>query len=213
MNWRPAICNWRLARRARHPLVIALLLFTAPLHAATAQPSSNDIPPLRPLHAEIPPTLWEKHGALAGLAGFTLLALGGLALWLATRPKPMAVVPPEVQARNELELLRDMPETGALLSQVSRAVRRYFGDAFALPPDELTTAEFSMAIAGEEGIGPELAAATGDFLRRCDERKFAPEPPAHPMGAAEAALELVERAESRREQLRRTAQAGDGTPR
>ncbi len=167
---------------------------------------TNDIPPLRPPHAEIPPTFWEQHTVSIGMVGFAVLALIGIAIWFATRPKPPVIVPPEVQARNELELLRDLPESGAVLSQVSQAVRRYFGAAFALPPGELTTAEFCRAIAGNDQIGSDLSATTGDFLRRCDERKFSADSPPQAPGAAEYALKLVEEAEGRRQQLKLTKQ-------
>ena len=136
-----------------------------------------------------------------------MLAFIGIGIWLATRPKPPVIILPEVQARGDLESLRKLPEDGRVLSKVSQAVRRYFGTAFALPPGELTTTEFCRAIAGNDQIGSELSATTGDFLRRCDERKFAPDSLPQETGAAECALKLVEQAEACREQLRRAAQA------
>jgi hypothetical protein len=168
--------------------------------------TTDDIPPLRPPHAEIPPTFWEQHTASISLASFALLALVGMVIWFATRPKPPVIIPPEVRARCDLESLRRLPEDGRVLSKVSQAVRRYFGAAFALPSGELTTAEFCQAIAAKGAIGADLANSTSDFLRRCDERKFAPETAAGTMGAAEYALMLVEQAEAIREQLRQTAQ-------
>ena len=146
-------------------------------------------------------------GVIVG--GMAVLAIAGFAVWLALRPKPPVIVPPEVQARDELESLRKLPEDGRVLSKVSQAMRRYFGAAFALPPGELTTAEFCRAIAGNDQIGSDLSAATGDFLRRCDERKFAPDSPPQSIGAAEYALKLVGQAETGREQLR---QAAPGKP-
>jgi hypothetical protein len=169
--------------------------------------STNDIPPLRPPHAEIPPTFWEQHTTSVGLVGFTLLALTGVVIWWATRPKPPVIIPPEVQARGDLESLRKLTEDGRVLSKVSQAVRRYFGAAFALPPGELTTAEFCRAMAANDQVGPELSTTTRDFLQRCDERKFAPEAPPAATVAADYALKLVEQAETHREQLRRAAQA------
>ena len=169
--------------------------------------STDDIPPLRPPHAEIPATFWEQHATSVGLIGFALLALLGVALWFAARPKPPVVVPPEVQARGDLEALRQLPEDGRVLSRVSQTVRHYFGAAFALPPGELTTAEFCRAMAANDQVGSELSTTTSDFLRRCDQRKFAPDAPPEPTRAADNALKLVERAEIRREQLRQSAQA------
>ena len=181
--------------------------FWASLPWVASAQSTNEIPPLRPLHAEIPPTFWEQHPFSIGVVGLALLAFMGVAIWFATRPRPPVIVPPEVQARNELELLRELPETGAVLSQVSQAVRRYFGAAFALSPGELTTAEFCRAMAGKEQLGADLLTATGDFLRRCDERKFAPESPPGATGAADHALKLVNQAETHREQWRSVAPA------
>lgn len=180
-------------------------LCSSPL-VACAQ-TTNDIPPLRPPHAEIPPTFWEQHTMGVIVVGMAVLAFAGFAVWLALRPKWPVVILPEVQARGELESLRILPEDGAVLSKVSQAVRRYFGAAFALTPGELTTTEFCRAIAKNDQIGSDLSATTGDFLRRCDERKFAPDSPPEATGAAEHALKLVEQAETRREQLRRAAQA------
>ena len=62
-------------------------------------------------------------------------------------------------------------------------------------------------MAANEQVGPDLSTATSDFLRRCDERKFAPNAPPAATGAAEHALKLVEQAENHREQLRQAAQA------
>ncbi len=111
-------------------------------------------------------------------------------------------------------------------------LRRYVVAAFELPPDELVTSEFCRLLAGHERIGPELAAAVGEFLRRCDEHKFAPPHSPTPMewdsasslssptgrmpgppGAAARALELVELGEARRAQWRETATAGQSTQR
>ena len=51
----------------------------------------DDIPPLRPPHAELPPTFWEQHGLWVIVAGSrSLLALVGAAVWCLLRPKPPA---------------------------------------------------------------------------------------------------------------------------
>lgn len=189
----------------RHWLFVLGISLAVPF-SALAQPS-NDIPALRPPHAEIPPTFWEQHTVSVSLVGLALLALMGVAVWFATRPKPAVVIPPEVQARGDLASLRQLPEDGQVLSKISQALRRYFGAVFALPPGELTTAEFCQAMAGNGQIGSNLATATAEFLRRCDERKFAPDAPPQAAGAADQALKLVEQAETQREQLRRAAQA------
>jgi len=165
----------------------------------------DDIPPLRPPHAEIPPTLWEQYGLWVILFGVLVLGLVCVAAWFLTRPKPPVIVPPEVQARQALEPLREQPEDGALLSRVSQILRHYVIAAFDLPPGELTTAEFCRAIAGHGQIGPELSTAFSEFLRQCDQRKFAPPAPAPPFGAVAQALKLIDEAQTRRLALAQSA--------
>ena len=165
--------------------------------AATNAPSPDEIPALRPPHAEMPPAFWEQHGLWVILVGVLLLALVGAAAWFLLRPKPLAVVPPEIQARQALEPLRPQPEDGPLLSRVSQVLRHYVAAAFDLPPEELTTAEFCRAMASHAPIGAELAAALGEFFRQCDQRKFAPPAPAPPLGAVAQALRLIDQAQSR----------------
>ena len=175
--------------------------------AATNAPGPEEIPLLRPPHAEMPPAFWEQHGLWVILVGVLLLALVGTAAWFLLRPKPLAVVPPEIQARQALEPLRPQPEDGPLLSRVSQVLRHYVAAAFDLPPEELTTAEFCRAMASHAQVGPELSAALGEFFRQCDQRKFAPPVPAPPLGAVTQALKLIELGEARRAQLRRAAEA------
>ena len=192
----------------------ALLAFTSMLQAGTdtppgsanailnSPPAPDEIPPLRPPHAELPPAFWEQHGWSGSLGGVALLALAGGALWRRLRPKPAAIVPPEVQARQALEPLQHEAETGARLSRISQVVRRYVAAVFELPPEELTTTEFCAALSTNAQAGSELSTALSRFLRECDERKFAPSAPPGGINAAARALELVARAETRRAELR-----------
>ena len=176
---------------------LALLIPQPSLPAATNALDPDAIPPLRPPHAEIPLTFWDQYSSWVIVFGVLLVALVCAVVWFLTRPKPPVVVPPEVQARLALEPLRQRPEDGALLSQVSQVLRHYLTAAFGLPPGELTTAECCRAIAGQGRIGPELSAALSDFLRQCDQRKFCPPPPAPPLCAASQALKLVEQTHAR----------------
>jgi len=213
--WTLGFGPWTLDFR----LLTAGLLSLTPslaLAAATNAIDPDAIPPLRPPQAEIPPTFWEQHGLWVVIVGILLLALSCVAAWFLTRPKPPVVVPPEVQARQALEPLRQQPEDGALLSRVSQILRHYVAAAFGLPPGELTTAEFCRAIDGHTPIGPELSDAFSKFLRLCDQDKFAPPAPVPPLGAVAQALKLIDQAQTRRFDLAqfatRPAQSCAATP-
>jgi hypothetical protein len=103
-----------------------------------------------------------------------VLGVIGVAAWWLRRPKPALAVPPAEEARKAIEWLRGQPEDGAALSQISQILRHYVGAAFALPPGEMTTADFCLAIAEQGRLGSDLSSRLGDFLRACDQRKFAP---------------------------------------
>jgi Domain of unknown function (DUF4381) len=176
---------------------LCLLASALPLPAATST-APDDIPRLRPPHAEIPPTFWVQYSLWVILFGVLLLALVCAAIWFLTRPKPPLIVPPDVQARQALEPLRQQPEDGALLSRVSQILRHYVAAAFNLPPGELTTTEFCRAVAAHPQIGLELAAVLSDFLRLCDQDKFAPPAPVPPLNAVAQALKLIDQSQARR---------------
>ena len=171
--------------------------------AAAAQPT-NDIPPLRPPHAEIAPAFLEQHGWGVLIGSAVLLTLVGFAVWRWLQPKPESAVQPEVQVQQVLESLRLQSETGAVLSRISQALRRYLLAAFGLPPEELTTTEFCRALADSTQVGPELSLALSQFLRECDRLKFAPSASPTELNAAARALELVASAEERRAQFRQS---------
>jgi hypothetical protein len=184
---------------------LALLIAQRSFAADTNLLAADAIPPLRPPHAEIPPTFWEQYGLWVVIVGILLLALVGAAVWFLTRPKPPVVVLPEVQARQALEPLRQQPEDGVLLSRVSQILRHYVGAAFDLPPGELTTAEFCHAIDGHTQIGSELSATLSEFLHQCDQRKFSPSAPAPPLSATAHALKLIDQAQTRRHAMAQSA--------
>jgi hypothetical protein len=176
----------------------ATLATAAPLLASTNTISADEIPALRPPRTEMEPTFWEQYGAWPVVGGLLVLAIVGVGLWLLLRSRPQAPIPPATQARHDLEPLRNQPETGLLLSRVSQVLRHYAAAAFGLPAGELTTTEFASAIAGQEQVGPELSGAMSQFLRDCDQRKFAQLPPPQPLGAVDQAANLIELAEARR---------------
>ena len=176
-----------------------------------AQDDTNEIPQIRPPHAELPPTFWELHGTVILVAALVFLALAGLVVWRLTRPRPPVVIPPEVQAREALAALPATIFEGERLSQVSRIVRHYIQQAFELPRAELNTTEFCRVVAEHADIGPELAGTLAAFMRESDRRKFSPEPaPADKVNAVTQALALIEQAEARRDYLR--AQTAAATP-
>jgi hypothetical protein len=133
----------------------------------------------------------------AALAALALLVLLVLRL---SRPKPETIVPPEVLARRDLEALRGFEENGDLLVKVSGILRHYVTFACGLPAGEFTTTEICRAVETQPAFRTDLAGALSHFLRECDERKFAPAPPASNLGAVATALGLLEKIEQRRRQ-------------
>ena len=173
--------------------------------AVTDTESADDSLKLLPPYGEMPPTFWEQHGTSLIVTTIVAVAVVALLVWWWLRPKPVVIVPPEVQARQALNAFLGRPEDGVLLSNVSQILRRYIISAFELPPGEPTTTEFCQTLVRDEKFGSELSTALADFLRRCDERKFSPQGAPEPMGAASRALELVALGEARRAQLRQLA--------
>lgn len=173
------------------------LPFTFCAWPLSAQNSTNALPRLAPAYPEMPPTFWEQHGTTVLVGGVIFLAFVALVMWQILKPRPKPVLPPEILAREALAQLQRQPEDGQVLSDISQVLRRYVSTAFDISAGELTTAEFSAALAGSEKIGAELAQAVSSFLRECDERKFSPASATAPLNAAARALELVERAGQR----------------
>ncbi len=188
-------------------LTLAFFFLAVSSFAATNISSGDDDhAKLRPPREEIPPTFWERNNIWIIAGSLVFLALLGIIVWIVTRPKPPIIVPPEIRAKQALDSLLSKPEDGLVLSQVSQILRHYIAEAFALPPGELTTAEFCRLMASHKGIDLELGCAISEFLRRCDERKFTPAPPPAPITAAATALKLVETAQARLAPLRRQSE-------
>lgn len=167
--------------------------------------AQDAMPKLLPPLGEIPPSFWEQHGntvMISALFGLLLLAFG---VWLLLRPRPVVAPPPDLQARRALEALLPQPEDGQAISRASQILRRYVQAAFQLPAGEPTTTEFCELIANRDDIGEPLTRVLADFLRQCDERKFARSESSPALGAAARALELVGQGEARRAELRQQA--------
>jgi hypothetical protein len=172
--------------------------------AASAQTNGPDaIPPLCPPLPEVVVGFWARHGWWIGLCALAVAGLAAFLIWVLRCPMAPEFLPPEVEARRALEALRDQPEDDALLGQVSRILRRYLWFAFGWPAEELTTTELDPLITHVPFLPSDVSASFVQFLRRCDERKFGPHSSAPPLGAAAAAMDLIDRLEAQR----RSAQA------
>jgi hypothetical protein len=177
---------------------------------AVSQTNTNsaleEIPPLRPPRAEIPPGFWEQHSGQV-LAVILVLLIGiGVALWLLFRGRPQTAMPPAVQARQVLNPLLGQPENGIVLSRVSQTLRGYMTGVFGLAPGELTTTEFCEVISESSVVGPGLSSEIAQFLRSCDQRKFAPDQDDSSLNAVATALKFVEQSEQRCAELRKAQQ-------
>jgi hypothetical protein len=190
-----------------------ITLGDASINAQTNSERTNAPLKLLPPYGELPPTFFEQHGTSIVFGGLGIIALAAFGGWLIFRPKPEIIIPPEVQARQTLEVLREQPEDDVILSRVSQVVRNYFIVAFQLVPGELTTAEFSRELSRCEKISPELSTAATKFLLDCDARKFSMTTGSAILDAANRALNLIEQAEQRRMQLRQPAETQTQAPR
>jgi hypothetical protein len=162
--------------------------------ALAADPEVKLLPP----HGELPPTFWQQHGALVVLGALLVLGVVAVALWLLFRPKPVVEMAPAVEARQDLEPLRDISEDAAVLGSVSRIVRRYFVRACALSASEPTTSELVLALSNRSDVQPDISSRVGELLRQCDERKFSTTTAAQPLSAVARAFELIALAEAQR---------------
>lgn len=166
--------------------------------AMFAQTAGDTQPSLVPPYGEIPPTFWQQHHTAVIVGGVVWLALIGLILKLLLRPAQRIIQPPDAVARQALASLRNQPEDGRVLSAVSRVLRRYIAEAFALSDGELTTAEFCAMTTKNERLGADLSGALASFLHECDVKKFSAAGAAVPLNAVERAGRLVDLAETRR---------------
>jgi hypothetical protein len=181
----------------------ACRLIVAAFIVSPAFAQTNALPALAPPYGEIPPTFWEQHGTTILIGGLLFVALAGVLAWKLLHPRPPILAPPDAVARAALTKLRGQPEDGNCLGEISQVLRRYLVVVFVLPPDEMTTAEFCGALAGNKKIGGELAQAISSFLRECDERKFSPASLTAALNAANRALEILGQVEREREKLRK----------
>src|SRR5580765_882923 len=86
-------------------LALALAFVACPAFAATNISAGDDeLAKLRPPRAEIPPTVWERYNIWIIVGSLVFLVLIAIIVWIVTRPKPAMIVPPELRAKQALEL-------------------------------------------------------------------------------------------------------------
>jgi len=197
---RAALLRRRVGRQGSSSALpgFAILYLALP---ACAQLTTNDLPALAAAAPPLPPTFWEQYEVAMIFGGLACLVLGSFVIWGLRRPAATVVVPPGQAARATLAEAAGRTEDGRLLSDISRILRRYLVATFALPPEEVTTAEFCARLAVSQRVGGELAEKFSRFLRECDQQKFSPEPARAGLNAVHRALELITQAEARREAL------------
>lgn len=160
-------------------------------NAEPAEPS-----PLRPPLPPVPPSFWEVNAPWIAGSLFALGAIAALIYWKLNRPVPQQGELPAEHARKALGRLIGQPQTGRVLTSVSRSLQAYFIREFKLPRQAYTTAEFENALAEVPQLPRPIASAAISLLRECDARKFGPEAAASPFDAAGTALRLVNEVES-----------------
>jgi len=180
-------------------LVFFILVSTFSLSAAEPPPT------LRPPRGEIGPTYWEQHSSLIIIGASVAVVVLTALIILVTRPKRYRSEPPEVLARRGLTALVNRPEDGALIMEASRIFRRYVIFAFNLPPVELTTAELNQTLQSSPKADSALVTGIAEFLRQCDEEKFAPLSNPPRLHTVLRALELLDKIEKLRLQSKELA--------
>jgi len=135
---------------------VALLLLGV-MASWRAIAAEGPIPPLRPVRGELVPGFWELYGGWFVLGMALLAAATVAALRYHRRKNPAIATPPDVLARQALEILRDRTEDVALVTEVSRLLRQYLVAAFGLPPEELTITELQQALRSRRPVIPGAA--------------------------------------------------------
>ena len=98
-----------------------------------------------------------------------LIAAGAIWLYLRSRSRPPAAIPPIEVARAELNAATQATGDERFALLCAYAVHRFLATEFKLPAGSKTSAEFSASIPLED----EAKARLVDFLNACDGVKFA----------------------------------------
>lgn len=109
-----------------------------------------------------------------------VLLVVGLILWRLYRKRKLPFqepsVPPEISAREGLVASRRLLDEGRykeFVNEVSRVLRIYIEDRFALRAPHLSTEEFLFEAERSENLTADWRKSLGDFLFECDRVKFA----------------------------------------
>ncbi|HEX7654692.1 MAG TPA: hypothetical protein VF607_14380 [Verrucomicrobiae bacterium] len=172
---------------------LSYMLAWCPLALGAA--GGSDLPPLLPPHGEEQLTFWQEHRAAVLLTALVFILVQSWLLWKwLMRLQPKAE-PPVNLARAALFKLLNEPEDGALLSEVTRVLRYYFGAVFGLPGESSSTAEFLVGLEREPRLDSALKQRVTALLQACDVRKFAPGPAGPEQEIVERAMALINDAE------------------
>lgn len=170
---------------------LALLGWLAGMEPARAA-IKQEIPPLRPPHGELAPSMVQRNPLIPWLLGAACVSFVAVILAWPRQPRLPVIEPPAARASRELRALASpTPEA------VSRILRHHLVEVFHLPGEGVTTEEIEIALAGET----ELSHRIRDFLARCDAAKFAPH--AGPAGSnlVEEAIALIEGTQASRRRV------------
>ncbi len=142
--------------------------------AKLAAAATNDIRAIKP-PVDVPDPLawlWWTLGALAVVAI-------ALTIWLVLRkkalaPKPVAIIPPHVRAKERLaEALRFISDPKLFCTMVSDTARVYLEERFNLHAPERTTDEFHIELRSSHHLTRDQKQSLGAFLESCYLVKFA----------------------------------------
>lgn len=122
------------------------------------------------------PFAWVWPAAIA----LFILIVAALIVWRLYRKKRLpfqaAIIAPDVAAREGLAASRRLLDEGLhreFVIEVSRVLRIYIEERFALRAPHLSTEEFLFAAENSDRLTDQWQKSLGDFLFQCDRVKFA----------------------------------------
>jgi len=139
---------------------------------------SSDESSLRDIKGPIP---WPDHSFFIVVAGFLLLFLAGVLLYIMARKRKTIRVPsplPHEAAYEALEALRrrDLIRQERIqeyYEELSNIIRRYLENRFSYRASQMTKEECLLTIQTQKEFSSEQRTLLRDFLHNCDFVKFA----------------------------------------